>query len=173
VIRRALLLGAASGQLVLLSAPVAAQSVGTNGAKATASVKVVKPLQLTAVRNLQFGTVLLGTFSGTQDVSITPAGRTCGSGAGLTCSGLFSTAQYRVNGTNNQVALISSATPTVTLSNGAGATLILTPSFPASVAFSNSGNQGVLFEVGGTLSFNSAMADGVYTGTLDIQVAYQ
>lgn len=169
--RRLILLAAAT--LPLLASPAAAQSVGVTGPKATASVNVMKPLQLTAMRNLQFGTVLVGTFTGNQNVTITPGGRTCGSGAGLTCSGVFSTAQYRVSGTNNQVALISSATPTVTLSNGAGATLTMTPTFPASVTFTNSGNQGVLFEVGGTLSFNSAMADGLYTGTLEIQVAYQ
>lgn len=171
MIRTALL--AAAGAFLLVGTPAIAQSVGANGPKATASVNVMKPLQLTALRNLQFGTVLVGTFTGNQNVTITPSGRTCGSGAGLTCSGVFSTAQYRVSGTNNQVALISSATPTINLTNGTGATLVLTPTFPASVAFTNSGNQGVLFEVGGILSFNSAMADGLYTGTLEIQVAYQ
>jgi hypothetical protein len=49
----------------------------------------------------------------------------------------------------------------------------MTPTFPGSVSFNNSGNQGVLFEVGGTLAFTSSMADGVYSGTLEIQVAYQ
>lgn len=162
-----------AGALLLIASPAASQAVGATGPRATASANVLKPLQLTAQRNLQFGTILVGTFTGNQNVTITPSGRTCGSGAGLTCSGVFSTAQYRVTGTNNQVALISSATPTVTLTNATGQTLILTPSFPASVAFTNSGNQGVLFEVGGSLTFNSAIADGLYTGTLEIQVAYQ
>lgn len=159
--------------LGLAVSPAAAQGVGTTGLKATASVKVVKPLQLTALRNLQFGTVLVGTFTGTQTVTIAPSGRTCGSGAGLTCSGVFSTAQFRVTGSNNQVALISSPTPTVTMSNGAGATIALTLNYPSSVSIDNSGNQGKLFEVGGSLSFSSTMADGLYTGTIDIQVAYQ
>lgn len=155
---------------ILATAPGLAQ---TTGPKATATVKVNKPLQLTAVRNLEFGTVLVGSFTGTQTVTIATSGRTCGSGAGLTCSGLFSTAQFRIVGSNNQVALISTATPTVTLSNGAGATLAMTLSYPATVSFDNSGNQGKLFEVGGSLPFTSTMADGVYTGTIDIQVAYQ
>ncbi|NJC04835.1 hypothetical protein GGQ97_000628 [Sphingomonas kaistensis] len=163
----------ATGLLALAPAPALAQSVGTTGPKATASVNVMKPLQLTALRNLQFGTVLLGTFTGTQNVIISPTGRTCGSGAGLTCSGVFTTAQFRLTGSNNQVALISSPTPTVTLTNGAGATLALTLSYPASVTIDNSGNPGRLFEVGGTLGLTSTMADGVYTGTIDIQVAYQ
>ena len=157
----------------LAATPALGQSVGATGPKATASVKVVKPLQLTVLRNLQFGTVMVGTFSGSQTVAVTPAGRSCGSGAGLTCSGLYSTAQFRLTGTNNQFALISSATPTVTMTNGAGSSLTLTLSYPSSVSIDNSGNPGKLFEVGGSLSFASAMADGVYTGTIDIQVAYQ
>jgi hypothetical protein len=158
---------------LFFAAPAAAQTTGTTGPKASASVTVNKPLQLTALRDLQFGTVLVGTFTGTQTVSIATSGRTCGSGGGLTCSGVFSTAQYRIVGTNNQIALISSPTPTVTLSNGAGATLALTLSFPGSVQLDNSGNPGRLFEVGGSLGFTSTIADGVYTGTIDIQVAYQ
>ncbi|GAA3998801.1 DUF4402 domain-containing protein [Sphingomonas humi] len=152
--------------IAFAAAPASAQ-------KATATVTVNKPLQLTAIRDMQFGTVLVGSFTGTQTVSIATSGRTCGSGAGLTCSGVFNTAQYRVVGTNNQIALVSSPTPTVTLSNGAGATLALTLSFPASLSIDNSGNPGRIFEVGGSLPFTSTMADGVYTGTIDIQVAYQ
>jgi hypothetical protein len=162
-----------AGVLALLPTPAAAQTTGTTGPKATASVNVQKPLQLTALRDLQFGTVLVGTFAGTQSVTIGSSGRTCGSGSGLTCSGVFSTAQFRLVGSNNQVALISSPTPTVTLSNGAGGTLALTLSFPASLSLDNSGNPGRLFEVGGSLGFTSTMPDGVYTGTIDIQVAYQ
>ena len=158
--------------LTLISDPAAAQT-STTGPKATVSVNVQKPLQLTALRNLQFGTVLVGTFTGTQTVSIATSGRTCGTGAGLTCSGTFSTAQFRLVGSNNNTALITSPTPTVTLSNGAGATLALTLSYPSSVTVDNSGNPGRLFEVGGSLAFTSTMADGIYTGTIDIQVAYQ
>jgi hypothetical protein len=169
VIRSFLLL--AFGALALLASPAGAQ--GTTSQRATASVNVMKPLQLTTVRNLQFGTILVGSFTGDQNVSVTPSGRTCGSGTGLTCSGVFNTAQFRVTGTNNQIALISSATSTVSLTNATGATLVMTPTFPGSVSFNNSGNQGVLFEVGGTMAFTSSMADGVYSGTLEIQVAYQ
>jgi hypothetical protein len=154
------------------AAPAAAQT-GTTGPKPTASVTVNKPIQLTGLRNLVFGTVLVETFTGSQTVTIAPAGRTCGSGAGLTCSGTFSTAQYRVTGTNNQVALVSSATPTVTLTNGTGATLTLNLSYPSSVTIDNSGNPGKIIDVGGSLTFTSEVADGIYSGTLEITVAYQ
>lgn len=167
------LAGAATAAVFLVASPAAAQQVSVTGPKPTASVNVMKPLQLAGLRNLVFGTVLVGSFTGSDTVTITPSGRTCGSTGGLTCSGTFSTAQYRVTGSNNQVALIRSVTPTVTMTNGTGGTLTLTPSFPSSVTIDNSGNPGKLFEVGGTLSFTSTMPDGLYTGTLDIQVAYQ
>lgn len=171
MIRSTLLL--ALSALALLASPACAQSGGAASQRATASVNVLKPLQLTTIRNLQFGTILIGNFSGTQNVSVTSSGRTCGSGGGLTCSGVFSTAQFRVTGSNNQTASISSATSTVTLTNANGSTLIMTPSLPGSVSFNNSGNQGVLFDVGGTLAFTPTMEDGIYTGTLEIRVAYQ
>ena len=158
--------------MAFASSPVSAQTT-TTGPKATATVNVQKPLQLTAIRDLQFGTVLVGPFTGTQNVTIATSGRTCGTGSGLTCSGTFATAQFRLVGSNNNVALISSPTPTVSLSNGAGATLALTLSFPSSVTIDNSGNPGRIFEVGGSLPFTSNMPDGIYTGTIDIQVAYQ
>ncbi|GAA4031260.1 hypothetical protein GCM10022281_08500 [Sphingomonas rosea] len=164
---------AALTAFLAFATPAAAQQVSVTGAKPTATVNVMKPLQLTGLRNLVFGNVLVGTFTGSDTVAITPSGRTCGTTGGLTCSGTFSTAQYRVVGSNNNVALITSATPTVSMSNGAGGTLTLTPTFPSSVTVDNSGNPGKIFEVGGTLSFSSTQADGLYTGTLDIQVAYQ
>jgi hypothetical protein len=37
----------------------------------------------------------------------------------------------------------------------------------------NSGNQGVTFEVGGSLTIAPTTPDGVYSGTIDIQVNYQ
>lgn len=164
---------AALAAVFAIASPAAAQQVSVTGPKPTASVTVMKPLQLTGVRNLVFGSVLLGSFTGSDTVTISTSGRTCGTTGGLTCSGTFSTAQYRVVGTNNMVALVSSVTPTVTMTNGTGGTLTLTPTFPSSVTIDNSGNPGKIFDVGGTLSLTSTQADGVYSGTLDIQVAYQ
>ncbi len=55
-----------AGLLALISSPAAAQT-STTGPKATATVNVQKPLQLTALRDLQFGTVLIGAFTGNAD----------------------------------------------------------------------------------------------------------
>jgi hypothetical protein len=115
----------------------------------------------------------MGAITANQTVSVSEAGRSCGSGGQLTCTGAFATAQFSVTGTNNQVVLIRSATATATLTNAAGKTLTLTPILPAPVTMPNSGNQGVVFEVGGSLVITPTTADGLYSGTIDIQVAYQ
>jgi hypothetical protein len=161
----ALLLGAA--------VPAEAQSGGSSNVRAPTNVKVVRPLQLTALRNLDFGTIVMGTLTSTQTVTVSAGARTCGSGGQLTCSGTFATAQYRVIGTNNQLVLISAASPTFALTNATGAQLALRPILPTPVTLPNSGNQGVTFEVGGSLSIAPGTPDGMYSGTIDIQVAYQ
>lgn len=138
------------------------------------SAKVVKPLQLTTVRDLDFGTVVMGTLTANETVSVTAAGRTCGTSGQLTCSGIFATAQFRVVGTNNQPILVSSASPTVTLANGSGGQLVLTPVLPTgTLTLPNSGNQGAVIQVGGRLAITPTTPDGLYTGIIDIQVAYQ
>ena len=52
-------------------------------------------------------------------------------------------------------------------------TLQLVPSYPATVALPNSGNPGVEFAVGGTITLSSATADGLYVGTMNVTVDYQ
>ncbi|HZH06690.1 MAG TPA: DUF4402 domain-containing protein, partial [Lautropia sp.] len=109
-----------------------------------------------------------------ETVGVTAAGRTCGTSGRLTCSGTFATAQFRVVGTNNQAILVSSSSPTITLANGNGGQVTLTPVLPpGTLSLPNSGNQGVVFEVGGRLGIAPTTPDGLYTGIIDIQVAYQ
>lgn len=167
------LVAACLAALGFAAAPAAAQPVSVTGAKPTANVRVLKPLQLAALRNLDFGTIVMGTLTATETISVSAAGRTCGTSGNLTCSGLFSTAQYRVNGSANQLVVVSATSPTYVLTSTTGGSLTLTPSFPATVRVDNSGNPGALFEVGGSLSIGPATVDGIYSGTIDIQVAYQ
>lgn len=163
----------ALGVLLGLAAPAHAQSAGSSNVKATANVRVMRPLQLTALRNLNFGTIVMGTVTTDQVVTVASTGRACGSGGQLTCTGTFATAQYRVVGTNNQVVSITSSSPTFSLTNATGARLQLTPIMPSSIVIPNSGNQGATFEVGGRFTIGPTTPDGVYSGTIDIQVAYQ
>src|SRR4029078_13100011 len=65
-----------------VAAPVAAST------PATANAKIYRPLILTSRRNLDFGTIVMGTVAaGGENVTLTAAGGfTCGAG-NLTCSG--------------------------------------------------------------------------------------
>lgn len=156
--------------LLAEQAPAAPTTV--SGAAPTANVKVLKPLVLTVLRNLDFGQIAVGQLTAPESVSVTTAGRSCGT-ANLSCSGTFTTARFLVNGSNNQQVFISSATPTFTLVGSNGGTLTFTPTYPSTVTLDNSGNPGAEFDVGGSITITPTTPEGTYSGTIDIQVAYQ
>jgi hypothetical protein len=165
--RRLLLLLCTCGAAV--SAPVGAVTQSAN-----VKVTVVKPLTLTSLQNLDLGTITLsgGTWSGVT-VGISQAGvLNCGN-ANIVCSGATQVARYRVTGTNKQVVLVSA--PDVTLTNQAdpSQTLTMVVDKPNSITLTSSGQPGVEFDVGGSITLSSSTADGDYTGTMDVTVEYQ
>ena len=156
--------------LVLISAPAQAVSSATPG---TASAKIYRPLTISLVQNLDFGTIVLsgaGTWSG-EVVSMSQAGAvTCGGGTNLTCSGTPQAAQYKLVGTNNAIVTISSPGFNLT---GPG-TLAFTPNAPATVNLGASGaTTGVDFGIGGSITLASTTPDGVYSGTFNVTANYQ
>ena len=160
----------AAALLALLSSPAAAVSPAS---QASASAKIFRPLTISLVQNLDFGTIVLGTGSWSGEVvSMSQAGSvTCGSGGNLTCSGTPQAAKYQVLGTSNSTVTISS--PSFNLINGA-ATLAFTPNAPATVNIGPAGPvQGVTFSIGGSITLNSSTPDGVYTGTFAVTANYQ
>lgn len=155
-----------------IAQPASAAPTSVSGAAPTANVKVLKPLVLTVLRNLDFGQIALGQMTSSETVSVTTAGRSCGS-ATLSCSGTFTTARFLVNGSNNQQVFVTSARPSYTLTGSNGGTLTLTVTHPTTVTLDNSGNPGAEFDVGGSLTISPTTPEGTYSGTIDIQVAYQ
>src|SRR5512139_3331503 len=88
---------------------------------ATSKAKILKALQLRKDADLDFGTVIVGAVSGTETVTVTSSGRTCGLGAGsaLVCNAdPYSAARFNVQGSNNQLVTIT-VPASVTMSNGA------------------------------------------------------
>lgn len=156
----------------LVATPAVAAPVGA-ATPATARARIVRPLLLTATRNLDFGTITLGTVAaGGEAVSMNQAGVvTCGSG-GLTCSGTPVSASYNVQGTNNQVVVITAVASPLTNAND-GTTLSFSPNAPASVTLTNSGAPGTNFNVGGSITIVPATTDGVYSGNINVTVDYQ
>lgn len=167
----------AAAAVAALSAavPAAAQSSAVSAnPRATANARLIKPLTLTALRNLDFGTIVMGTLTANETVSINGAGTvTCGTSGNLACSGTPQSAQYRITGTQGQVVNVSSAAPSYTLNGSNGGTLSFVPSLPSAITLGNSGSPGNEFTVGGSIVIGSSTVDGVYAGQIDVQVAYQ
>lgn len=160
---------------VAAAAAAIASAAPANGASVTAQAKakVVKPLTLSSIQNLDLGTLILGpgNWSGAT-VRLSRGGvLTCP--ANLTCSGATQPAIYNIAGSNNQTATIQA--PDVTLVNLAdpGKTLVLAVDAPATVTLTNSGAKGVDFPLGGSISVDSTTAGGEYVGTFEVTAEYQ
>ena len=151
-----------------LAAPVSAT------APVQVRAKVIRPLMLSSTGSLNFGTIILNGLTTSRTVSLSSANvRNCGGGtAEMICSGATSVPTYNVRGTNNSiVTIIKTATNLVNAANGA--TLSLTPTGPASITFTNSSSNGVDFTIGGSITLTPSTGDGVYSGTVNVQVDYQ
>ena len=141
---------------------------------AAVNASVVKPLELTRIQDLDLGTITLtpGTWSGAT-VSLPRTGvRTCAN-PNLVCSGSAQVAIYNVVGTNRGVVLIHA--PNVTMVNQVDLTktLTLVVDAPASVTLTNSGQPGVNFSIGGSITLSGSTAGGDYLGTFNVTVEYQ
>lgn len=166
-VRRSMIILFAASAAIASPAEAITQSTSVN-------VTVVKPLSLTALQSMDLGTVTLngGTWT-SASVGISRAGVFSCANTNVICSGAPQVARYKVTGTNKQVVLIS--VPNVTLTNQADATqkLTLVADAPASVTLTSSGEPGVNFDIGGSITLSSATADGTYTGTMNVTVDYQ
>ncbi len=163
-VKAALILAAGAASMVSTSAHAA-------GATATARAKILKQVTVTNTSDLQFGTIVKAP--GTATVSIDSTGaRTCG--AGLTCTGTTSAADFGVGGTVGEVVTVSSDA-TVSMTNGAGGnmTATLTPSATTLTLGALTAGYNGTFSVGGALTIAAAQADGVYSGTFNVTVNYQ
>ena len=163
-------LAAAAAVVALSSTPASAQQVGVTGTKPTANARIIRPLILTGVRNLDFGTIVLGSVPvGGSLVEVTATGaRNCA--AGVTCSAAFQTARYNVQGTQGQNVQVTSGPVTLTGSNGG--TLAFTTLVPATFSLPNSGSPGRDFDVGGQITVLPTTIDGVYSGDMEVFVQY-
>lgn len=153
----------------------AAFGAPARAATVTASVKakVVKPVVIESVQDLDLGTILLGpgTWSGAK-VSLSQNGVLACS-ASLACSGATQVAIYNVSGSQGETVAIN--VPNVTLVNqsNAAATVTFVPDSPKTVVLTNSGNPGKNFSIGGSISVDSTTADGDYVGTFNVTADYQ
>lgn len=155
---------AALAGVASIARPAAAAQVS-----AVTSVNVVKPVSLTKLQDLDFGTLTFNSFTGTRNIVLSRAGAlTCA--ADIVCSGVPKAARFNVQGTNRLTVLISVTGGT--LSNGTDS-IPFTPDAPSSVTMINSGQPGLNFDVGGSINVNPALIGGTYSGTLTVTADYQ
>lgn len=140
---------------------------------AKVSAKVVKPLTIRWVQDLDLGTITLGSGNWSNaTVAITRGGLFSCTSTNVTCSGATAVAIYNIVGSNNQPVRVSA--PNVTLVNQADPTktLTLVVDGPGTVTIPNSGNRGVDVSLGGSITLGSTTISGVYSGTFNVTVDY-
>src|SRR3954469_17182328 len=167
--RLAVMALAATSCAALGASPAAAV---TQNASVTANV--VKPLTLSWVQDLDLGTITLnlGTWSGAT-VAISRAGAFSCATTNLVCTGATQVSKYKVTGTNKQVVTISAPNVTLTNLGDPTKTLTLAVDSPGQVTLTSSGEPGVTFALGGTITLSSTTATGDYRGTFNVTVDYQ
>lgn len=157
-----------------------ASATGFAGSSADAASLVVKvnaqatkPLSLTRVQDMDFGTIVLapGTWSGAT-VSLSQAGVFTCRNVNTSCSGAPQVATYTVSGSNNEVVKIAAPNVTLTNQSDPSQTIVLAIDSPGTVTLENGGKKGTDFSVGGSMVLSSATSGGTYAGTLDITVDY-
>lgn len=160
----------------VVGAAVAALTMTAGTAQAatatgTAKAKIMRQLTLTNTADLEFATIISGATASTVVVS-TAGAVTCG--AGLTCTGTTTAANFDIQGSNNAVVLVG-GDANVTLNNGSGGTMTASLDYSVNsvTLTAGPGTVGGSFQVGGTLGVSANQAEGDYTGTFNVTANYQ
>jgi hypothetical protein len=177
-IRCALAIGKRPGKILGMAAAIAAASMPVPAPAAPVTItarvnaKVVKPLVLKRVRDLDLGTVLVprGAWAGATLRLARTGTLTCP--ASLTCSGASQTAIYNLTGSNQTTVRISAPDVRLVNQSDPSKTLTMVVDSPGTVTLPNSGNIGQDFPLGGSIELDSSTADGAYVGTFKVTVDY-
>jgi len=152
----------------------ASPALAANSATApfTAKAKIVKPLTLTKATDLDFGTITMGAALSSSDVVVGRSGGTATTSCGtnLTCSAPTA-ASFNVTGVALQTlnVTLGAVTPLVnTLDNTKTVSFSADPDTTVSLDAAGAGS----FDIGGKITVLAATADGDYTGTVNVTVAY-
>jgi hypothetical protein len=157
----------------LFAAPAFAASAGTStfGAKAV----IVKPVTITKVKDLDFGTTVMNSSLTSAKVTVgdaTGSVAVCSDTAMLTCSGGFPASFNLTAGVRLQTVQISFDVPPTQLNHTTitGASVPFALDAVENVTLDTNGEGS--FNVGGEITVASSTADGTYTGTVNIVANY-
>lgn len=153
-----------------LSATAFAQTSATATANATA--RVLTPITITKLTDLNFGSLVAGPAAGT--VVVDPASARTATGGVSLVNSAFTAAQFNVTGepsTAYTITLPNAIAITHTVNNALSMTVNTFTSNPSGTGtLSAAGAQQL--NVGATLNVAANQGSGLYTGTFNVTVAY-
>lgn len=164
-------MAALAAAATIAATPAFAQVGVTPGSEPVGRARIIKPLTLTAVSDMDFGDITVWDAGvATMDTS----GSVSCTATNLVCTGVTTAAEYTVTGTNNQTVQITK--PDVTLTNLsdplATLTLVLQGHGPDTLPLGNSGSTGTNFTLGGEIAIAASTSAGIYEGDLAVTVEY-
>ena len=147
----------------------------TASTSASGSVTLIRPLTITKTADLEFGRIVKhATTTGTVSMTSGADGVTAGSGAVALTGITTSRAKFSIDGESGQLVNVTvpasfgitngTDTITVTTASSLGTSVTLSGTYP--------GAGSSPLNVGGSFSVLPALSTGVYTGTLNVSVAY-
>lgn len=165
--------GFGAAMLVGLGSPAFAQ---TNQASTTGSTTIVRPVTITKNADLVFGRVVRPS-TGTGTVTLTTTSDTPTIDNGLILGGITTShANYTINGEGGQAVSIT-IPASFTMSGPSASSLVvtLTKDVTGSETLSNAlgaaGSKTV--NIGGSFPLTATTTTGAYTGTFNVDVAYE
>jgi hypothetical protein len=165
----------AAAALSTMSAGQAFAAPNTSSATSSASSTIIQPVTIAKDSDLAFGRIVKPA-SGTGTVAIANTADGVNATGAVALSGITtSRAKFTISGEGGQVVSVS-VPASVTMTNGTDAlNVTLTGDLPATPTLSGSlGATGTAaLNVGGSFDLASTAKTGVYTGTFQVDVAYQ
>ncbi len=153
-----------------LSALATPANAATNSATTTGKALLLLPLKITKVTDLDFGTVVSSSTSGTVSIAANGGGQSVTGGVTPVASDTGSRAVFAGAGTAGQQVNIFLAPP-ANLSDGKGDTVSISMSLEASTVTIDP-TRAFSVGVGGTVTVAANQPEGLYTGTFTVLAQY-
>ena len=169
--RKLLIAGAAAISLAAMASSAFAQA--SSSATATAGIKLIAPLKVQQVSDLNFGTVTTGAGS----VSIAAsagAKTTVGGASAVVASSTQTPAHFTITGEASQAISWTGSSTSVPLTGMTNAMSVIYPWGTGTLTGAPSSLGAATYElyVGGSQTIDAADAVGNHTGTITVAVAY-
>lgn len=153
--------------------PAAAAPVGA-APPARARALVLKPLTLTRIQDLDFGTVMTSSSPGMVVINATSGARTTSGGVTGLPSAVGQRARFAGAGTPGQQVFILLVPPAVLTNSVSGDTIdVLAMSLDGSPIRTINSTRAFFVGVGGVIAVAADQADGLYSAEFEIYADYQ